>query len=329
MHETPLTEVNEAAPTSLKQLIGQRGVVEQVAVALAAAVADNRPFDHALLVGPAGVGKTQTAKVIAQEIGGGFHDVLGQALETPADLNALLLEAKEKDVVFIDEAALIPSEQQHALLLALDQRKIVLAGGKTGKSPHSIRLSNFSLLLATTDEYRLIGPLIDRMRLVLRYRFYGKADLEEITRQRFRALNWNIDEDLPLEIAKRSRGVPRLALRLAQAARRVCRAEGQYIIRQHHLHRACALEQIDEIGLGPSEQQYLNVLARGACRLNVIASMLGLPARTVTQVVEPFLLRVKGGLVVKDDQGRRQLTAKGREHLLRIQAASVQVEDQS
>ena len=90
--------------------------------------------------------------------------------------------------MFIDEGLLIPSEQQHALLIALDQRKIVLAGGKTGRSPHSIPLASFSLLMATTDEYKLISPLIDRMRLVLRFQFYGVEDLAEITRQRCRAL---------------------------------------------------------------------------------------------------------------------------------------------
>jgi Holliday junction DNA helicase RuvB len=104
-----------------------------------------------------------------------------------------------------------------------------------------------------------------------------------------------------------------LALRLLQACRRVCRAEGQSTITLAHLGRACQLEQIDALGLGPTEQQYLRILADGDSRLNVVASRLGLPARTVSQVTEPFLIRA--GLVVKDDQGRRQLTALGREHL--------------
>ena len=242
-----------------------------------------------------------------------FHEVLGQALESPADLNALLLGAKDRDVVFVDEAALIPSEQQHALLIALDQRKIVLAGGKTGRSPHSIPLPSFSLLLATTDEFKLISPLIDRMRLVLRFQFYGVEDLAEITRQRCRALNWPIDDEVLPLIAQRSRGVPRLALRLVQAARRVTRAEGESRICLDHLERACALEQIDALGLGPTEQQYLRILAEGTCRLNVIASRLGLSPRTVSQVTEQFLIRE--GFVDKDENGKRFLTPKGREHL--------------
>jgi Holliday junction DNA helicase RuvB len=114
-------------------------------------------------------------------------------------------------------------------------------------------------------------------------------------------------------IAQRSRGTPRLALRLLQACRRVCRAEGENAITIDHLDRACLLEQIDPLGLGPTEQQYLRILAEGTSRLNVIASRLGLPARTVAEVTEAFLIRA--GLVAKDDQARRQLTAEGREHL--------------
>jgi Holliday junction DNA helicase RuvB len=307
------TDLNDIGPSALSHLVGQRSVIEQVRVALEAAFADQRPIDHALLVGPAGCGKTQTAKVIAAEMASDFHEVLGQALESPADLNALLLGAKDRDVVFVDEAALIPSEQQHALLIALDQRKIVLAGGKTGRSPHNIPLKNFSLLLATTDEFRLIAPLIDRMRLILRFQFYEENDLAEITRQRCRALNWPIDDEVLPLIARRSRGVPRLALRLVMASRRVARSEGETRIAVDHLDRACSLEGLDLLGLGPTEQQYLRILAEGTNRLNVIASRLGLPSRTVSQVTEQFLIRE--GFVDKDEQGKRFLTPKGREHL--------------
>lgn len=307
-----VTDINDVSPSSLKHLIGQKSVTAQVAVALEAAFADNKPFDHALLVGPAGCGKTQTAKVIAAEMASEFHEVLGQTLETPGDLNGLLLGAKDKDVVFVDEAALIPSEQQHALLLALDQRKIVLAGGKTGRTPHCIPLNNFSLLMATTDEFRLITPLIERMRLVLRFQFYDEADLIEITRQRCRALDWPINDDVLPLIAQRSRGVPRLALRLVQAARRVARSKGETRITLDHLEHACLLEGIDALGLGPNEAEYLRIVAAGATRLNVIASRIGLPPRTIS-AWEQFLIRLQ--LVDKDENGKRFLTRKGREHL--------------
>lgn len=145
-------------------------------------------------------------------------------------------------------------------------------------------------------------------------------DLVELTRQRGRALGWAVADDVLREIARRSRGTPRLALRLLQACRRVCRSEAEHDIAMTHLRRACELEGIDALGLGPVEQAYLRAVAEGSNRLNVIASRLGLPARTVAEVCEPFLIRV--GFLLKDDQGRRQLTAEGRGHLSESNPAS-------
>ena len=151
------------------------------------------------------------------------------------------------------------------------------------------------------------------MRLVLRFDFYSTDELTILLRQRSRALEWEVDEEVLPLVAQRSRGTPRLALRLLQSARRVSRAQSATVVTPEHLHNACELEQIDELGLGPVEKKYLAILGEGGSRLNVLASMLGLPSRTIAQVTEPFLIRA--GLVVKDDQGRRQLTALGREHL--------------
>jgi holliday junction DNA helicase RuvB len=306
-------EIGDVAPSSLSHIVGQRSVVAQVAVALEAAFADNRRFDSALLVGPAGVGKTALAHVIAQEMATNLLQILGQSITSPADLNAVLLAAKDKDVVFIDEIHEMEKPYQTALYLALDQKKIVLSGGRSGRGPQSLAIADFTLLLSTTDEYALLQPLRDRMKLLLRLDFYSAEELTTLLHQRHQALRWQVEEAVLPLIAQRSRGTPRLALRLLQAGRRVCRAQGESRITLAHLERACQLEQIDALGLGPTEQQYLACLAQGANRLNVLASMLGLPARTVSQVTEPFLIRV--GLVVKDDQGRRQLTALGRDHL--------------
>lgn len=308
-------EINDVGPTSLSHIIGQRGVVAQVAVALDAAFADDKKLDDALLVGPPGLGKTQVAKVIAAELASEVHEVLGQAIKTPADLNALLLTAKDKDVVFVDEVHELAKEFQTALYLAIDQRRVLLTGGRTGRLPQAIPISNFTLLLATTDEYSLLAPLRDRMRLTLRFVYYDDGELAEVVKHRSRALGWRVDRYVLPEIARRARGTPRLALRLLQGCRRVCRAEGEIVITAAHLERACRLEGLDDLGLGPTEQKYLEIIAMGISRLNVIASMLGLPSRTVAEVTEPFLIRT--GLIVKDDQGRRQLTAKGRAHLLK------------
>ena len=138
-------EINDVAPTSLSHIVGQKGVVAQVAVALEAAFADNKKMDDCLLVGGPGLGKTQVAKVIAAEVVSDCHEVLGQAIQSSADLNAVLLTAKDKDVVLFDECHELPKEQQTALYLAIDQRRIVLAG--SGRTPQSIPIANFTLLV--------------------------------------------------------------------------------------------------------------------------------------------------------------------------------------
>jgi len=306
-------DINDATPTLLAHLIGQRSVVDQVRVALDAAHQDMKKADHMLLVGGPGLGKSQCANVIAAEMGSDFHEILGQSIANSADLNALLLGAKDRDILHFDEAHELDKQYQTALYMALDQRRIVLQGGRSGRGPQSIPLNDFTVLLSTTDEYKLLQPLRDRMKLTLRFEFYSAADLVELLKQRSRALGWQVKDKVLAPIASRSRGTPRLALRLLQAARRVARSEGDKDITLDHLERAFGLEQIDLLGLGPTEQQYLRILSEGANRLNVIASRLGLPARTVAEVTEPFLIRAE--LVVKDDQGRRELTAEGRNHL--------------
>jgi holliday junction DNA helicase RuvB len=319
--DDPRTDINDVTPSSLAHLIGQKGVIAQVAVALEAAWADGKKFDSALLVGPPGVGKSALAQVIAQEMAADFHEILGQSIAGPADLNALLLATKDKDVAHIDECHELRKPYQTALYLAVDRRQLFLQGGRSGRLPQSIPIADFTLLLSTTDEYRLLQPLRDRMKLVLRFDFYTTQELTTLLRRRSQALRWPVDEAVFPQVAQRSRGTPRLALRLLQSCRRVCRAEGQTTTTLGHLERACQLEQIDPLGLGPMEQQYLGLLMAGATRLNVLASRLGLPAPTVSQVTEPFLVRA--GLIGKDDGGRRQLTALGREHLARQGQQSV------
>ena len=312
MNDERPTDINEARPSSVQHLIGQQSVKEQVLVALDSAQQDNRKFDHALLVGPPGMGKTAAAQIISAEMGTDFLEILGQSLKGISDLNALFLEATDRAVVFIDEAHELDKSLQTALYLALDQRRVLLQGSRKGSTPVAIPIQDFTLLLASTDEYQLLQPLRDRMRLTLRFQFYPPEDLDKIARMRAAALGWEVDPTVFTMIAQRSRGTPRLALRLLQAGRRVARAEASDVITVAHLERACALDGIDQMGLGPTEQQYLNILLEGPTRLNMLASRLGLPSRTVAEVTEPFLIR--SGLVVKDDLGKRQLSAEGRDH---------------
>ena len=276
MEKNEATEINDVAPSSLSHLIGQRGVIDQVRVAIDAAQMDNKKFDHALLVGPPGMGKSALAAVIAQEMATDFHEVLGQSIKNNADLNVLLLAAKDKDIVHIDECHELAKEFQTALYLAVDKRKLIIQGGKT---PMTLPLADFTLLLSTTDEYGLLQPCRDRMKLLLRFQFYEEADLIEVLRHRSKALRWTVGDVVLPEIAKRAKGTPRLALRLLQSARRCARAEGE----QHDYHRASS----SGVCLGTHRRAWVGadrerststILTNGATRLNVLASMLGLPS---------------------------------------------------
>jgi len=277
-----------------------------------AAFADNHRFPHALMVGPPGMGKSTLASVIAQEMAVPFHEVLGQNLRSPGDLNSLLIQAEDKACVHVDEVHEAPTAIQTALYLALDRRRLMVRGGSTITA---LPINDFTLLLSTTEEHDLLQPLRDRMRLSLRFDFYSELDLCQVVATRAKGLGWEIDDVLPSLIASRGRGTPRIALKLLQAARRCCRAAGESLITVFHLRQACDLESIDSVGCGFLEQRYLNLLVDGPRRVNVIASALGVPTKTLTTVTESFLIRA--GLIDKDDQSRRYLTSKGREHLFR------------
>ena len=304
------SEVNDVVPSSLSHLVGQKQVIAQVRTAMDAAFEDGGRFDHSLLVGPPGLGKSQLANVIAQEMAADFHEILGQSITNVADLNALLMAAKDKAIVHIDECHELDKTFQTTLYLALDKHAVFV---NSRRLPQAIPIADFTLLLSTTDEYALLAPLRDRMKLTLRFEYYTVEELTRVVRYRSRALDWEIDENVLPLIAERSRGIPRFALKLLQSCRRVCRSQGEHSITLGHWEQACLLEQIDDLGLGPLERQYLSILADGPSRLNVIATILGLPTRTVAEVTEQFLIR--SGLIDKDKSGMRQLTAKGLEHV--------------
>jgi len=156
------------------------------------------------------------------------------------------------------------------------------------------------------------------MRIVLELSYLTEGELAEVVRQRSRSLGWNHDEEVPVEIGVRGRGTPRIALRILQSARRVCRSEGASAITLDHLKRACQLDRIDNKGLSIQEQKYLALLGEGPTRLNVVASCLGMPSATVSSVIEPFLIRSK--LVIKDNGGRRTLTKAGMDHLSELRS---------
>jgi Holliday junction DNA helicase RuvB len=308
-----MKEINDVAPSSLSHVAceSNRGVIEQCRIAIDAAFEDQRRLDDILLTGPPGVGKSSLSYVLSQEMAVPFHEVLGQNLRSPADLNNLLLACEPKALCLIDEIHEAPPAIQTALYMALDKRQIIV---RSGSSIQAIPVADFTLIAATTEPYQVLEPLRQRAKLHLELSFFTKLDLVTVVERRCRALSWDIEPAVLPEIAKRAKGVPRLALRLTASARRVARADGRTLITVADLQKACALEQLDTLGLGPLEQKYLWLLMEGPKRVNVLGSMLGVPAKTLSSVTEPFLLR--SGLLTKDDASRRVLTPEGRRHLL-------------
>jgi holliday junction DNA helicase RuvB len=307
------SDIDALTPTSLAHIVGQPRVVEPLKVAVEAAHQDHRKLDDVLLLGPPGLGKSTIASVLAKEMASNIHEVLAQSVADQSDLSAVLLRARDGDIVHIDEAHELPKRRQTALNLAVDRRTIAVWWGATILD---VPIANFTLVLSSTDEFRLIQPLRDRMKLALHFSFYSTDELVRLLSHRCRSLRWNVDPDVLAGIAQRAHGTPRLALRLLEACRRVTRSAGESEIRMSDFQTACNLEQIDELGLGPNENRYLDLLRAGGSRLNVLASTLGLPPRSVSEVLEPMLIRA--GLILKDDRGRRHLTTAGREHAAKL-----------
>jgi len=302
-------------PPTLNHIVGQRNAIEQAKVALDCAFQEGTAFPHVLMTGPPGLGKTLLAKVIAREMAVPLLEVLGQSLVGPMELNALLLTATDKSVVFIDEADGIWNEAvQVGLYRAVEERVLHLGPSEPGKRPQKLPLADFTLILASNNEFSIVAPLRDRMKLTLRFEFYTLEQLIEVLKQRTRALGWQVEPEVIPLIAARGRGTPRIALRVLEACRRVCRSSGEIVIRCSDFKRACDLEGLDSRGLDRQEVQLLRMLddARGPLRLNVIATRLGLPARTITSVFESYLIRE--GLIERVPEGRL-ITSLGHEHL--------------
>jgi Holliday junction DNA helicase RuvB len=303
-------DLRDVQPTSFRHIIGQRLVTQALEIAVSASFAEQKRLDEILLCGPPGLGKSAYITVLASELGGvPFTELLAQSITNTAELNQALLSASD-GLLFLDEIHLLRPTHQHALLQVLDKRRIFLSGGR---SVQSIPVAPFTLVGATTDPDGLIEPLVSRFRIILHLDYYEESDLAEIVRQRCRALGWEFEPNVLTEIAQRGKGTPRIAIRLLQSARRVQVAEGATALGVAHLHRACEIERISDLGLDSIQQKYLALLAGGPQRLNVLASMLGVSTKVLTKTVEPFLLR--SGLVVKDDQARRNLTEIGQDHL--------------
>lgn len=308
-------EINNAVPPTLDHVIGQKRAIQQLRVALDAhfndrAVATEEiALPHVLLVGPAGVGKSLLSMMIARELASHLHEELAQNILSPGHLHGLVMLAEPGDVLFVDEIHELQPQVQTTLYRCLEERRLFLGGDRK-----TITLPPFTFVGATTDEWQLSKPLRDRFKIVLRLEHYSEDELVALVAQRCKRLGWAIAEAAVRGIATRGRGTPRLAIRLLEAARRQARAENANTITEQHLQQMCHVEGVDSLGLDCLERRYLELLkeAQGPLRLNVIATQLALPRRTIEAVIENELIRL--GLVSKGEDGR-MLTAAGVRHL--------------
>lgn len=310
------TDLRSCQPTSLRHLIGMPKIVESLSIAIEASFAEGKRFPDTLMTGPQGCGKTATCHVLQNECATTLHYSIGSQLDDMATMSSFLLNAKNGELLAIDECHELSRELQTLLFIVLDKRMLPVKGNSTVQG---IPLADFSLLLMTTDEYKVLGPLKDRMRLVLRFTLYTEDELAQVVRQRVTAIKWDIEDGLLEAIAARSKGTPRLALRILESMRRCLVAEGASRLTHAHFERVCSLEGIHPLGVNNEELRLMQLLAEhGKARQNVIASTLALPARTVAEF-ESFLIRA--GLILKDNQGRRQLSKKGHEFLVQNDAS--------
>lgn len=299
-----IRDVCDTVPTSLNSFMGQEHVVAAVKVALDASRNDGTRFPHALFVGPPGLGKSNLVQIIANELGVELRETLAQTLTQSSDVAALLLEAESRQIIFLDECDELDVGHQTLLYRALAERKLFLPQGRGNRAMRCLPLENFTLIMASNHESRLARPLVDRFKIVCRFEFYSSREIHALLTDRVARLGWNCNEDVLPKIARVSRGVPRIGLRLLESVHRTARSENAEILTADHFERMCGIEGLDGRGLDRTECAYLRILgAEGrAVRVGVIADRLGLPTRTVSGVIESFLVRER--LISRTDDGR-------------------------
>ena len=266
-----------------------------------------------LFTGGPGLGKTMLANLAAKEVGVRLHERVAQVVNTPGTLNGLLLQADDKDIVFLDEIHELLPSMQVLLYRTMEGGQISLQ--TRDEKTFTMRLKNLTVIGATTDEYRLLGPLRDRFKVVLPFAAYDDDSLAKIIDQRASLMGIRLDARIPAEIAKRSKGTPRLGIRLLDSCHRYARSQGDDEVTMRHFQETVALDGIDELGLGPDERRIVNFLTkrRGqAVRLHTLEAATGVHRRTIQTVIEPFLIRA--GLIDRTPQGR-VITERGIRHV--------------
>ena len=318
-------EVEDASlrPRRLADFVGQRELKEHLSVVLEAARRRGQAADHLLFAGPPGVGKTSLSGIVAVEMGVQLHLTSGPALERAGDLAAILTKLDDGDVLFIDEIHRLSRAVEEILYPAMEDFQLDIVVGK-GPAASSIRLSlpQFTLVGATTRTGLLTGPLRDRFGLVARLDYYAPEELEAIVTRAARILDVTIDSEGAWEIARRSRGTPRIANRLLRRVRDFAEVRAEGFIDRRTARDGLALFGVDERGLDKVDRAILGALCQqfggGPVGLSTLAISVSEQTETVEDVYEPFL--IQQGLLVRTPRGR---VARAWEHSVWRAAATV------
>jgi Holliday junction DNA helicase RuvB len=313
------TEDADAAlrPKSLDEFVGQQAARENLRIFVNAAKSRGEALDHVLFHGPPGLGKTTLAGIVAREMGVGFRATSGPVIAKSGDLAALLTNLEDGDVLFIDEIHRLNPAVEEVLYPAMEDRALDLMIGE-GPSARSVRidLPRFTLIGATTRQGLLTTPLRDRFGIPVRLNFYTVEELEQVIRRASRLLGVGITEDGSREVARRSRGTPRIAGRLLRRVRDFAHAVGADAIDAGVADKALSRLEIDSLGLDAMDRRYLTMIADlyggGPVGVETLAAGLSEPRDTIEDVIEPYLIQL--GLIARTARGRC-LNGRGYLHL--------------
>ena len=298
---------NTIRPESIREYVGQEDVKENIRIFVEAAKMRNEPLDHVLLYGPPGLGKTTLAFIIAHELGTNIKTASGPSIEKSGDLAAILSSLEPGDVLFIDEIHRMPRYIEEILYPAMEDFSLDIIVGSEGNSRNiKIDLPPFTLVGATTRAGDLSAPLRDRFGIVSKLQYYTVEELTLIVKRTAKVLGVEIEDDAAVELAKRSRGTPRIANRLFKRVRDFALVKGDGVVNLEITKEALERLQVDDLGLDRTDHELLLAVMEkfngGPVGVEALSSSIGEEVTTIEDVYEPYLLQT--GLLKRTSRGR-------------------------